>query len=69
MEKRTQLTEEDISAALFNKQKDHLTSSQKPEKEWAMKDPVVNTLLCWSNEALIAMGNSSGKCERNHSVE
>lgn len=54
--KRTQLTEEDISAALFNKQKDHLTSSQKPEKEWAMKDPVVNTLLCWSNEALIAMG-------------
>lgn len=30
--KRTQLTEEDISAALFNKQKDHLISSQKPEK-------------------------------------
>jgi len=54
--KRTQSTEDDISTALFNKQKDLFISSQKPEKEWAMKDPVVNTLLCWSNEALIAMG-------------
>ncbi|MFN9681756.1 MAG: MGH1-like glycoside hydrolase domain-containing protein, partial [Bacteroidota bacterium] len=54
--KRAHSTDEDISTSLFNKQKDLLISSQQPEKEWAMKDPVVNTLLCWSNEALIAMG-------------
>ncbi|MFO0468624.1 MAG: MGH1-like glycoside hydrolase domain-containing protein [Bacteroidota bacterium] len=54
--KRTLSTEDNLSTALFNIQKDLLISSQKPEKEWAMKDPVVNSLLCWSNEALIAMG-------------
>lgn len=54
--KRAGSAEEDIFTTLLNKQKDLLTSLQKPEKEWAIKDPVVNTILCWSNEALIAMG-------------
>lgn len=54
--KRTNAKEEDIFTALLTKQKDLLTFHQKPEKEWSIKDPVVNTILCWSNEALIAMG-------------
>lgn len=54
--KRAGSAEEDIFTTLLNKQKDLLNSLQKPEKEWAIKDPVVNTILCWSNEALIAMG-------------
>lgn len=54
--KRTEISDSDISASLFKKQTELLHASGKPEKEWAVKDPVVNTLLCWSNEALISMG-------------
>lgn len=54
--KRFEISDHNLSASLLKKQSELLDSSGQPEKEWAIKDPVINTLLCWSNEALIAMG-------------
>jgi hypothetical protein len=54
--KRGAHQEDDLFSSLLKRQQDLLASGGNPEKEWAIKDPVVNTLLCWSNEAMIAMG-------------
>ena len=54
--KREKISENDLSACLLKKQSELILASGNPEKEWALKDPVINTILCWSNEALIAMG-------------
>ena len=54
--KRKQIEENDLSSQLFTRQENVILASGNATAEWAVKDPVINTLLCWSNEALIAMG-------------